>query len=265
MEKRTPNPSIYFHVHLVSDSTGETLSAVMKASCAQFSKATPLEHVHTLVRTEKQIENVLNAIVSKPGVVFYTLMNSEYRKMLETMCFQNNIRCISILDPSVAMVSEYLGALSLEKSSEESLTERDIETILESVKRDVSSLSNYLDGVRPIDVPATDRDNREPIALSKSELNELQSSLSLIKVLLHNPKRHSFYLKVQSDYLDENVSNLKTRTNNMDKMQEAFSTTMGKGIAGSMLVAGGAIATYVFGQLGQIVEALRVISKLIVG
>ena len=48
--------SIYFNVHLVSDSTGETLNAVMRAAAAQFDRTIPLEHNYYLVRSERQLD-----------------------------------------------------------------------------------------------------------------------------------------------------------------------------------------------------------------
>ena len=110
MPNRNKNISIYFHVHLVSDSTGETLVAMMKASTAQFRNATALEHLHTLVRSEKQMQNTLEEIEAKPGVVLYTLVNEERRKLLESRCAKLNIPAISILDPTLSMLGRYLGS-----------------------------------------------------------------------------------------------------------------------------------------------------------
>ena len=63
--------SIYFNVHLVSDSTGETLNAVQRAACAQFENVQPLEHNYYLVRSERQLERamlpVLDASVAMLG------------------------------------------------------------------------------------------------------------------------------------------------------------------------------------------------------
>jgi len=110
MAERNKNIAIYFHVHLVSDSTGETLVAMMKASTAQFRNATALEHLHTLVRSEDQMEKTLAEIASKPGVVLYTLVNHERRKLLENRCAKLNIPAISILDPALSMLGRYLGS-----------------------------------------------------------------------------------------------------------------------------------------------------------
>ena len=108
MSERNPNISIYFHVHLVSDSTGETLVGMMKASTAQFPSCTALEHLHALVRSESQLDKTLQDIQNKPGVVLYTLVNSERRRKLEEFCVKENIPFISILDSSLAMLGRYL-------------------------------------------------------------------------------------------------------------------------------------------------------------
>jgi len=110
MLERNPNIAIYFHVHLVSDSTGETLVAMMKASTAQFRSATALEHLHALVRSEAQLEQTLEAIETKPGVVLYTLVNAERRARLEAFCRKRNIPAVSILDPTLSVLGRYLGS-----------------------------------------------------------------------------------------------------------------------------------------------------------
>ena len=110
MSERNPNIAIYFHVHLVSDSTGETLVAMMKASTAQFRSATALEHLHALVRSEDQLERTLEIIESKPGIVLFTLVNPERRARLEEFCRNRNIPVVSILDTTLSVLGRYLGA-----------------------------------------------------------------------------------------------------------------------------------------------------------
>ena len=108
--KRNADVSMYFHVHLVSDSTGETLVAVMKASTAQFRGARALEHLHALVRSEEQMERTLDEIEARPGVVLYTLVNPERRARLEARCKRAGIPAVSILDPTLGLLGRYLGA-----------------------------------------------------------------------------------------------------------------------------------------------------------
>jgi regulator of PEP synthase PpsR (kinase-PPPase family) len=98
-----------FHVHMVSDSTGETLMEVMRASVAQFEDTAPLEHLYALVRSTRQLDRVLSEIEDYPGVVMYTIVNSDLRRLLETRCAELAIPAIAVLDPMLATLSSYLG------------------------------------------------------------------------------------------------------------------------------------------------------------
>ena len=68
-----------FHLHLVSDATGETVQSVARACLVQFEEATPTEHIWTLVRNERQIDEVIHAIEANPGFVLFTMVNVIYR------------------------------------------------------------------------------------------------------------------------------------------------------------------------------------------
>ena len=100
---------IYFNVHLVSDSTGETLNAVMRAACAQFDNIQPLEHNYYLVRSKRQLERVMREIDSAPGVVWFTISDHELRFELESFCRERGVPMLPVLDGSVAMLSRHLG------------------------------------------------------------------------------------------------------------------------------------------------------------
>ena len=69
-----PTSNNYFHLHLVSDSTGETLITVARAVAAQYANVTPVEHVYPLVRSQKQLDRVLDEIEEAPGIVLFTLL-----------------------------------------------------------------------------------------------------------------------------------------------------------------------------------------------
>lgn len=100
----------YFHVHLVSDSTGETLNAMAKAVTARFDGVIPIEHIYALVRSSKQMERVLEEVASAPGVVLHTLVDRELRAQLEAGCRKLNMPQLGALDPLVGALSRYLGA-----------------------------------------------------------------------------------------------------------------------------------------------------------
>jgi [pyruvate, water dikinase]-phosphate phosphotransferase / [pyruvate, water dikinase] kinase len=102
--------AIYFHLHLVSDSTGETLNAVGKAACAQFDMGRPIEHVYPLVRNRKQLERALAEIEASPGLVLHTMVNEELRHVLEVRCRELGQPSVAVLDPVMTLLGNYLGA-----------------------------------------------------------------------------------------------------------------------------------------------------------
>ncbi|HEY2661744.1 MAG TPA: pyruvate, water dikinase regulatory protein [Caulobacteraceae bacterium] len=100
----------YFHVHLVSDSTGETLNALARAVCARFDDVLPIEHIYSLVRSDRQLERVLQEIGGAPGVVIHTIVDRDLRAHLEKGCRELEMTCVAALDPLVAALGRYLGA-----------------------------------------------------------------------------------------------------------------------------------------------------------
>jgi len=100
----------FFHLHLVSDATGETLNAIAKAAIVQYSDVRSIEHVHSLVRTKKQLERVLQEIESAPGIVLYTLVNPDLAKQLEDYCKSLNVPSVPVLDGVLQVFESYLGA-----------------------------------------------------------------------------------------------------------------------------------------------------------
>ena len=106
----SPRFATYFHVHLVSDSTGETLNAMAKAVVARFEGVIPIEHIYALVRSKRQLDRVLEEIESAPGVVLHTIVDKELRAELEEGCRRLDMPTIAALDPLVASLSRYLGA-----------------------------------------------------------------------------------------------------------------------------------------------------------
>jgi regulator of PEP synthase PpsR (kinase-PPPase family) len=110
----SPNPpprlATYFHVHLVSDSTGETLNAMARAVCARFENVLPIEHIYALVRSQRQLDRALGDIQEAPGIVLHTIVDDKLRQSLEEGCRRMEMPCIPALDPLVSAMQRYLGA-----------------------------------------------------------------------------------------------------------------------------------------------------------
>jgi regulator of PEP synthase PpsR (kinase-PPPase family) len=98
------------HLHLVSDSTGETVTTVARACVAQFEGVIPVEHVWSFVRTRAQVDQVLSVVKALPGVVIYTLISPELRQALHEGSRGLNIPCVAVLDGVLSALSSLLGA-----------------------------------------------------------------------------------------------------------------------------------------------------------
>ena len=103
-------PPSYFHLHLVSDSTGETLTTIAKAACVQYSLLRPIEHMHPLVRTARQMKRALQEIEQAPGIVLYTIINRDLAEELERRCRELKVPFLHVLQPIMQVFESYLGA-----------------------------------------------------------------------------------------------------------------------------------------------------------
>jgi regulator of PEP synthase PpsR (kinase-PPPase family) len=104
-----------FHIHLVSDSTGETLNALANAALAQFENVDVQVHFYALVRGEHQQARALDHITIAPGLVFFTLANQELRDKLIYRCDALLIECVDVLDGPVTALRGFLGSRETHK------------------------------------------------------------------------------------------------------------------------------------------------------
>ena len=99
----------FFHIHLVSDATGETLNAIVKAAAAQFEGVDIKDHFYALVRSQRQLERVIEHIREEPGMVFFTIVNPELRHELESQCRHLRVPCQGVLDAPIAALKKLFG------------------------------------------------------------------------------------------------------------------------------------------------------------
>ncbi len=97
-----------FHLHLISDSTGETVSTIARATISQFEMVDPVEHNWALVRTNQQIDKVLVSVAEDPGVVMYTLVEPHLRAALEGGCREIGVPCVNVLQGAMDVLSRTL-------------------------------------------------------------------------------------------------------------------------------------------------------------
>ena len=100
--------SRYFHVHLVSDSTGEGLRQLLDKALLFFPGHSPIVHMHTLVRSPQDLAAVLERLEEEPGLVVHALSAPAQRQRLEAFCQEQGLPCMAALDALVEMLSAYL-------------------------------------------------------------------------------------------------------------------------------------------------------------
>ncbi len=110
MSPKSPKSESYFHLHLISDATGETLLAVGRAAAAQYATVSSIEHVFPLIRNQKQLSHALSEVEANPGIVLYTLVDKDLAAHLETRCHELGLPYLSILGPVLNLFQNYLGA-----------------------------------------------------------------------------------------------------------------------------------------------------------
>jgi regulator of PEP synthase PpsR (kinase-PPPase family) len=100
----------YFHLHLMSDATGETLIAVSRAVIAQYDAVESIEHLYPFVRSPMQLEKAIDEIDEAPGVVLFTLIDKDLTRRLAAACHELNVPCHSVLQPIADLFRAYLGS-----------------------------------------------------------------------------------------------------------------------------------------------------------
>lgn len=102
-----------FHLHLVSDATGETINAITRACLVQFEAAKAQEHVWSLIRSRRQLEVVQGGLRQWPGLVLYTFVDEDLRQELENFCRENNFDAVPVLDPVMNAMARHFGSSSV--------------------------------------------------------------------------------------------------------------------------------------------------------
>ncbi len=97
------------HLHLLSDSTGETLEMIAKAALAQFDDPDIVRHFWPMVRSRQHLDRIVEELAENPGLVFYTLVNADTRARLEERCRSLGLPHVPVLDPVTAALEASLG------------------------------------------------------------------------------------------------------------------------------------------------------------
>jgi regulator of PEP synthase PpsR (kinase-PPPase family) len=148
-----------FHVHLVSDATGETLNSIAKAALAQFEGVLVEEHSYVLVRSRKQLARVIEQIAAQKGLVFFTLVNPELRSELIAQCAAMHMPCLDVMEGPISLMRQFLGAAETHRpGAQHELDQRylqRIEALNFTIQHDDGQALDTIDGAQVVLVGAS--------------------------------------------------------------------------------------------------------------
>ncbi|MBT5050524.1 MAG: kinase/pyrophosphorylase [Rhodospirillaceae bacterium] len=98
-----------FHLHLVSDSTGETTYSLARACLVQFENIEVNTQTHSQVLNAAKMQKVISAIEANPGAVMYTMIDKLLSKTLVKECSRIGVPCIDVLDGVISHLQRYFG------------------------------------------------------------------------------------------------------------------------------------------------------------
>ncbi len=114
-----------FHLHLVSDATGDTLISLATAAVAQFEGVESDRHIWPMIRSDIHMAPVIAEIEKNPGLVMFTLVDHTLREILSDECRRLQVPCVPVLDPIIGALENFLGAESRELPGRQHIMDAD--------------------------------------------------------------------------------------------------------------------------------------------
>jgi len=113
------------NIHMISDATGDTLSALVRAAVAQFDESQVVYHRWSLIRSRLQLHRVLEGIQAEPGPVLCSLVDDALRAELDVACGRLNVTVLHVLDPVLEMLAAQFGAPAKHKPGRQYVLDAD--------------------------------------------------------------------------------------------------------------------------------------------
>lgn len=120
-----PSSGRQINLHLVSDSTGDTLNSIARATLARFEGPQVISHRWSLIRSRLQLDRVMQGIEAEPGPVLFTLVDRSLRHALEECCQRLGLSYMSPLEPVMELLQAAIGSTPREKRAAQHVLDAD--------------------------------------------------------------------------------------------------------------------------------------------
>jgi len=137
-------------IFIISDGTGETASTMVRAALVQFSDREVNIVRCKNVRTEEQVDSLMEDVFQKRGLIAHTVVSTSLRKKIFTAASEKGIPIVDLLGPLLETLNVYFGQSSenqtagLLRTVDERYFKR-IEAIEFTVKHDDGKVTSGLD------------------------------------------------------------------------------------------------------------------------
>ena len=97
------------HIYLFSDATGETVERVLMAAMSQFRDVEIKLHRVAKVRTREEVLTALDEVLKQPGMIIYTLVNTDLAQFLLREAETHGIETVDLITPLLFKLSIFFG------------------------------------------------------------------------------------------------------------------------------------------------------------
>ena len=221
------------HIDLLSDGTGETALAVLKAVLVQYDHRKVIIRRHRNIRNREQIESIIKRSVKEqsPGaLLIYTVVLPETRSIIQELCEKHKIRGVDLLKDLLSVLDSRLEShpktAGILRSVNEDYFKR-IEAMEYSLKHDDGQLPEHLDSADIILVGVS-RTSKTPLSIFLSYKGWKVANIPLVynlsppETLFQTDRKKIVALTINPEYL------FKIRKNRLEK----FGCDPGGGLCG---------------------------------
>ena len=160
-----------YQIYLLSDSTGETLDRIFLAIKSQFENFNYEKKEFVFVRTEKQINKIIEECETKKQVIIlYTVVETKLAKFLSQICEKKNIPCFGILGNLILNFSKLLNQKATHTPSAQHVLDENYYKRIEAIQFTIS----HDDGMKTEDIK-----NADIILLGVSRTSKTPTSIYL--------------------------------------------------------------------------------------
>ena len=140
-------------IYLISDSTGETLDRIFLAIQSQFSNFNYEKKEFVFVRTEKQINKIIEECKKKENaIILYTIVETKLAKYLSHLCKKKIIPCFGILGNLILNFSKLLNQKATHTPSAQHVLDEDYYKRIEAIQFSMT----HDDGMKTEDIKSAD-------------------------------------------------------------------------------------------------------------